>query len=197
MEIVEALDTALKARYGWSEPLRPSTHRQGLKARMGRIQKATGGNRRAAAKAAGIPYSTWGDWQTGRRSPSPRNLRKLEAAFSRIVMAPAIAAKLAVKGYPAEIHITAVVVGDPEGRRYINGQEQGVSKREAATFTEKPEYRTFRADGISTKAVVSAWLHYGPGQAADTLGQELEAAYGTEFGFEGDRVTVGLVDDTD
>lgn len=188
-ELPEALDHALAARYRWTEPKRPVTHGQGRKARMNAIQKATGGGRKEAARAARIPLSTWNDWVAGRRAPSPRNLRKLEAAFSRLVMAPAMAAQITRKGYPTQWAITAVVVADPDSSRYINGHPPGLTKPQAYNL-RSPAYRTFNATGVDGRAVVNSWLTSGPDAAAQALKAGIERSYGGPFGFEGDRTVV-------
>lgn len=192
-DLVTALGAALRGRYRWLEPKTPVTNRQGLKARLNRIQKIYGGDRRAAAAAAGIPYSTWGHLMSGKRKASPRTLGRVESAYSRIIVAPSIAGQIAKKGYPRVWSITAVVVADPEGRRYINGHPSGMSKAYAAAITTPPGYRTFNADGLPNRAIVDAWIHHGDQAAAQKLLEEIERAYSGAFGFEGNRVEVTLI----
>lgn len=164
---------------------------------MRRIMAAVGGTRKAAAAAAGIPYSTWGHLMGAKRHASAANVRKIESAFARLVMAPAMAAKIKAKGYPKEIWIKAVVVADPEGERYINGYGRSADSSKEAVYgvTAFPAYRTFKAGkdtDLDTRAVVHAWLSRGPDAAADALGDAIQSAYGNEFGFEGNHVDVEL-----
>lgn len=187
-ELPEALGAALTARYRWGEPKRPITHGQGRTARMNRLEKALGGAAQAAA-AAGIPRSTWGHMRRG-RAAAPKTLGKLEAAFTRLVMRPAMAAAIAKKGIPKVWAVTAVVVCDPRGTRYINRKVDGPNGPRGGGAEEG--WRTFRAEDIDGQAVVNAWLHSGDEGAAAALERAVADQYGEEFGFEGDHVEVAF-----
>lgn len=184
MNLPEALGGALSARYGWAEPKRPATHTIGRQARMRRIMAAVGGSRKAAAAAAGIPYSTWGHLMGARRHASAANLRKIESAFARLVMSPAIAAKIAAKGYPKLWIVSAVVVADPRSRRYLNRKVDGPGGEEG--------WRAFKGEGLRGKRIVDPWLSLGDEAAAQALEAEVGRVYGGPWAFEGDHVGVEL-----
>jgi hypothetical protein len=213
MRLNEALGVALEERYALGprssgrEPATPITDRRGLAARMNRITARFGGNRRAAARAAGVPYSTWNHLLGARRGVSQKNLDKITNAFARFVTAPARALRVKRVGYPDEVRITAVVVAEPGppeespednrgASRYVNGHGSGVTRAETEAISgieEDPGYRTFRAEGLDTARIVDAWLSQGSDAAAEALLDEIEDVYGTEFGFEGDHVRVEFV----
>lgn len=167
---------------------------------MRRIMAAAGGTRKAAAAAAGIPYSTWGHLMGAKRHASAANVRKIESAFARLVMAPAIAAKIKAKGYPKTITIRAVVVADPYGRRYINRKVDGPNGPKGAGAAMG--WRKFKAENISDagmRRIVDGWLHHGPEAAAQILQGDqhhkgvMEDAYpGSGWAFEGNHVDVEL-----
>ena len=207
MEFVEALDAALGERYALGptsrnrEPKTPITQHVGLRARMQRIVDKFGGrhNRHArvqAARAVGIPYSTFGHMLRGRQ-PKEANVRKVEEAFRRLVTAPAYAALVKKRGYPSSVSIKAVVVADPdvkdasgkvkrEGAKYVNIKQAGPGNEMG--------YREFNAENLTAQqmaAVVDAWVWQGAAAAAATLTDALPSVYdGTPFGFEGDHVKV-------
>lgn len=211
MELVEALDAALKRRYALGphslgrEPRTPITEPKGLEIRMRRIMDKFKGNRREAAKAAGVPYSTWNHALKG-RNVTKKTLDKILGAFGKLVTAPARALRVKRVGYPDNWPIRAVVVADPgpdprrhkshggRGARYVNGHGTGLTKAEAASLsgTDDPGYRVFRAEGLDSARIVDAWLTQGAEAAADVLLQEIEGAYGEGFAFEGDDVEVQI-----
>jgi hypothetical protein len=217
MDLVQAVDSALGTRYALGpkskglEPRTPITEQRGLLARMHRIMDKFGGRgepsaRRRAAQASGVPYSTWNHLLAGRRV-SKKNLGKITGAFAKLVTSPARALRVKRVGLPSEWLITAVVVADPGdpkkhgsgkggGSRYVNGHGSGVTRAQAAALsgTDDPAFRTFRAEGLDSARIVDAWLTQGAEAATEALQQEIEAAYGTEFGFEGDDVRVGFDD---
>lgn len=218
MRLDEALEAALSARYALPgrsvgrEPAKPVTDPEGLRARMDRIMrkfrpaKGRPSVRRQAATAVGVPYSTWNHALSGRRV-SKRTLAKISEAFTKLVTAPARALRVKKVGYPGDWLITAFVVcdpGDPEespednrgGSRYVNGHGSGVSRNEIEGLdpAEDPGYRTFKAEGLDSQAIVDVWLASGAGAAADALLEEIADVYGQEFGFEGNDVEVGFDD---
>ena len=217
-EFVEALDAALEQRYALGphsrahEPKTPITSPKGLEIRMRRIMDKFKGDRRAAAAAVGVPYSTWGHLLHGRRA-SRKNFDKINAAWQKIFTAPARALRVKKVGLPHNWLIKAVVIADPGepdepgskkgeggagggGSRYANGHGSGLTRAEArALDTTDPAYRLFRAEGLDSGAIVDAWLTDGAEAAADALLDEIEVVYGTEFGFEGDDVEVSFEDE--
>lgn len=210
MNLVEAVGEALAQRYALGprskghEPKTPITEPKGLQARMRRIMDKFKGNRREAAKAVGVPYSTWNHLLAGRRV-SKKNLGKITDSWFRLFISPARALRVKKVGYPGNWLITAVVVAAPggasaddvgmSGSRYVNGHGSGVSREDAAALdTEDSGYRTFKAEGLDSAAIVNAWLDGGDDAAAQALLDEIEETYGEEFGFEGDNVEVGFDD---
>lgn len=196
-EFAEALGDALCGRYKFRELRSTVDSRTGVKARMNRLLKVYGGNRRRAAAAAGIPYTSWGYMTSGKRKTSPKNLGKLEAAYGRIITSPYRSGIIAKRGYPVTWSIRAVVVADPDGSRYINGQNPGVDPDTAAGFTQEPEYRWFNAtlSAADSRGVVDAWLGGGGPLDDDAAAGALVAAIEDDigpFGFEGNTVEVEL-----
>jgi hypothetical protein len=173
----DALDAALGARFAFPGVKSPASTRRGLTARMNALVKAHGGNARQAAASAGIPDRTWRDWRNGTHPPSTRSLRKLEGAYARQIVAPAVARLLTDKSKAiTDIHVRADVIGDPGKSRYRNSVI----------------HRWFRAEKIDTQKVVNAWLHGGGERAAQAYEAEVAKAYGTPFGFEGNNVAIDL-----
>jgi hypothetical protein len=214
VNLSEAVGAALDERYALGprsvgRPPRTSiTQPKGLEIRMRRIMDKFKGNRREAARAAGVPYSTWNHALHG-RNVSPRTLRKITGAFAKLVTSPARALRVKKVGYPGNWLITAVVVADPGpdptkhgsgkggGSRYVNGHGSGLTRAQAAALSgdeEDPAFRTFKAEGLDSARIVDAWLTQGDEAAADVLMQEIADVYGTEFGFEGDHVEVEFDD---
>lgn len=190
-DLAQALDAALHDRYHlapkskWREPRSSVDTPRGLSARMNRILDRVKGDERQAAREVGVTLRTWRSWQSGKSKPSTRSRSKVSMAFGRVVSAPALAAVVARAGYPAEWHISAVVVADPRRTRYKNKKRDGPSREEG--------WRTFRAQGVNGEPIVTAWLEGG--DAAAELLAEISRAYGgEEFGFEGDDVEVELHD---
>jgi len=196
-DFTAALGDALCGRYRFRELRSTTATRTGVKARMGRLMKAYGGDRRAAARAAGIPYSSWGKMLSGKHKIGTRNLGRLEAAYTRLIVSPLRSGIIAKRGYPKMYEIDAVVVADPKRSRYINGQPPGLSEVEAARFTTAPEHRTFRAKlgPAESQAVVDAWLSGGgpldDEAAAGALLTAIDREHGP-FAFEGNTVGVTL-----
>lgn len=168
-DYAEALDAALTARYRIAEVRSPITSRRGVQARMNALEKAHGGSHARAAASAGVPRSTWNHWRAG-RPLSPASQRKLDAAYARQVIQPAVARKLATTRAPKGVEIFATVVGDPGRSRYLNSTPR----------------RWFRPEKIAMGRVVQAWLHQGRQGAADVLNEEIKDRYPTTFGFEDD-----------
>lgn len=178
MNFPEALGAALSARFRVPEIRTPATQRRGLQARMGALVKAHGGDYKRAAASAGIPERTWRDWRSGRHPPSAKSLRRLEGAYARQIIRPAATRMLAnAKKAVKAIHVHAVVVADPRGRRYKNSQPD----------------RQFRAEKIPAERVVTAWMTLGPEAAAQQYEALVAEQYGQQFAFEGDNVSVDLL----
>lgn len=197
--MVEAVGVALSERYALGgrskglEPRTPVTQQRGLTARMKRIMEKFGGSRRDAARASGVPYSTWNHLLAGRRVSS-RNLEKITGAFQRLVTAPSRALRVKRVGLPDVWSIGAVVVNSPSSSRYVNGRGEVPKDQVAAVAAETsgPEWRYFNAEGLDSARIVDAWLTQGDGAATDALVAEIEDVYGSEFGFWGDAVDVAF-----
>ena len=187
-----ALSEALSDHYGVRDDFRsPVESKRGFEARVRALEKAYGGGRKAAA-AAGIHPDTWTRWKHGQRAPSRASLAKIAAAHFSLLRA----AKVARKGYPSRIEITATVAAKPKaglGREpkkgtYYNGGSAGASRA----------HRNFRADRLSASQVadvVNAWAAgHGPQYVADLLTSAIERAYPGRFEFEGTNVTVNIID---
>lgn len=173
----EALDAQFSARFELPGLKRPATHRQGLTARMNALVKANGGEYRRAAASAGIPERTWRDWRNGTHPPSARGLRKLETAYGRQILRPALAKLIAAGKFAVrEIHVKATVVCDPKKGKYKNSQP----------------YRWFRAEKIDTGKVVTAWINHGSEAAAQAYEASVQEQYRQQFAFEGVNVEVDL-----
>lgn len=214
MQLTEAVGAALGARYPLGpkslgrEPKRPISDPRGLKTRMDRIRGKFKSDREAA-KAAGVPYSTWGHIAKGRRAPSQKTLDRITQAYGRLLTAPARA--LAVKrgpDAPSEWLIRAVVICQPgpdptrhgpgtggRSSRYANGHGSGLTREQARAVsgTEDLAFRTFRAEGLDSERIIGDWVTGGAEAATAALLDEIETAYTDEFGFEGDHVEVSFV----
>lgn len=197
MELNEAVDVALHARYALGskslgrEPKTPITEPRGLKMRMDRIMGKFKGNRKEAAAAAGVPYSTWNHLLAGRRV-SVKNLARITEAFGRLVTLPARKLRVKRRGLPDIWSIRAVVVVHPDGSRYINGYPPGTPPEDIWHVTRPPAYRTFNAEGLHSQTIVDAWLTGGADGAGAALVDEVEAVYGDPIGFEGANVDVAF-----
>lgn len=183
-ELPEALDAALRARYPLHEPKRPATHRQGLTARMNHLEKLfqapgqrKGTDARRAAEAAGIPARTWQKWRKGDSAPSARNLRKLEAAYARLVTAPAFRRRVNSGRPPNRVRVTAEIKWTDSPRKNYN----------------RTRHRTTTLEGMAgvMVSVIRAWATAGPEAAADALETGTAAVYrADDIRFEGDRVEI-------
>lgn len=145
---------------------------------MNALVRRHGGSYKAAAAAAGIPERTWRDWRSGAHPPSARNLRKLELAYQRQIVAPQVARRLLdSRRAVSDIHVQADVVGDPAKGRYTNRQP----------------HRWFRAENIPAQEVVSAWMYHGAPAAVARFEHLLRIEYGIPFAMEGNQVAVELL----
>lgn len=194
-DFIAALDAALRARYGarrpeWVGVKRPVTHRQGLKARMRALMEAHGGNRRAAAASAGIPYSSWGHMLSGKRKVSAKNLSRLESAYTGQVTGPKMTDALNRGGTPHPVTVWAEVTANP-------GIQSDSPKRNSTSHASAPPgagqgWRPFKAENVTPAAledVVRVWMREGPIAAAKRFEKEVEDAY-LPFEFQGDHVEV-------
>lgn len=177
-DLSEALDAALTDRYGVTVVKRPPTHRQGLTARMGALEKLFPGGRkgsegRRAAEAAGISPRTWRKWRAGTQKPGAANLRKLEDAFKRLVVTPKMRRKLKAQGVPNTVRATAVI--------NWNG------------YKNRTEKRTVDLGGMRAvmSNVIRAWHRQGPEEAAELFEAGAATAHSTGYiKFEGDEVEI-------
>lgn len=181
-EFADELDYELARRYRFPGVKRPVTHRQGLTARMNALQKAHGGSAPAAAASAGIPARTWRDWRSGTHPPSARGQRRIEGAYARQIIAPAIT-RLVTAGSRdvTDIHVFATVVVDPD-----------TPGRKGAKYTNATPERWFRAEGIKAMEVIHTWLHHGAEAAAQKYEALVKREYGEVFAFQGLNVKVEL-----
>lgn len=178
-DIGQALDAALGARYGWPGLKTPTTTWRGLHAHMRALEKAAG-SKAAAAQAAGIGRSTWNHWAAKHRMPSGVNLRKLEAAYARQVLQPAVARRIKDRKLPTLITVTAVIRWSNSPKKMYN------AKRHRKTHLDqlKP---------VDIARVVQAWAALGGGAAGGELERVTAARYKAEVvKFEGDQVHVDL-----
>lgn len=194
-ELTEAVGAALTARYPVARAGRPpksgADSPRGLRARANRILEAFGGNRKQAAAAAGIPYSTFGHALKG-RNQSAKTRNKMISAFEEFVTSPARARAVKRVGLPDLWSIGAVVVVEPGGSRYINGRPPGAPPEDIWHINTAPEWRYFNAEGLDSARIVGAWLTHGAAAAAGALVDEVAAVYGDEIGFEGEHVDVAF-----
>lgn len=152
MNLPEALDAALTARYMTGEVKRPVTHRQGLMARLNQLQKLYP-SKQAMAKAVGIPERTLRDWRSGKTKPSAANARKLEGAHHRLIALPRLRKRINGKPIPNSVTVTA----DVDWNGYKNRQ----SHRTVTLGAMRPVMaRTIRA-----------WATAGPQAAARVFQQ--------------------------
>lgn len=184
MDLAEALDDALRDRYPMREPKRPATHRQGLTTRMHRLEKlftggAKGTERTRAAEAAGISPRTWRKWRAGTQAPSPRLLRKLEAAFTRLITVPNFRKSLTSKPVPNRVKISAVIKWAKSPKSSYNAKAGG--------------YRTTTLESMRPviHQVIRAWYMAGPEAAADTFERGAASVYRSdEIRFEGNNLII-------
>lgn len=180
MNLSQALDAALRARYMPREIKRPITHRQGLTARLNALERLFP-TKQAMAKAIGIPERTLRDIRSGRTKGSKTNLRKIEAAQLRLVTLPKLRTNLANKTIPNSVTVKAVIVWNG----YKNAARGG--------------HRSTTLGGMQgvMRRVIRLWEAAGPDVAADAF--QRGAAYverlpnaPDEPGFkaEGDDVTI-------
>lgn len=186
-----ALDTALSSFYSVSGDYRsPVESTRGFKARV-RALEAAYKSKAAAARAAGISPDTWSRWTTKNRKPTADSLRKVAAAHMALLRA----AKVAKKGYPSELGVTATVAAhpkaskkDPKRGTYYNG----------GSPTSTQAYRRFNALKLTAQQrrnIVTAWAAGGsPDDVADVFLREIERAYPGSFAFEGNQVTVHITE---
>ena len=175
MNLADALDRALAARYPWGEPKSPATSWRGLHARMGRLERAlavkgerTSASRARAARAAGIGPSTWDFWRAKKRHPSAASLRKLEGAFARLVAAPHLAAAIERKPLPRGMNIKAVVNwGNSAGSKYVGGENPNGTPKNLNRAHRMVKLRDPR--DFSMRDVMTAWANFGGEAAAQAL----------------------------
>lgn len=189
MNLPEALDAALRARYRLVDVKSPAETRRGLIARMNQLEKLFPGGRkgtaaRKAAEAAGIPARTWRDWRAGKTKPSARNLRKLEGAHARRIVLPAFRRALSDKKLPASVTVTATIRWTDSPRKNYN-----------ATPHRTTTLVNMRG---AMAATVRAWAMAGPEAAAEAFERGASAVYQVPndddgspgIQLEGDRVEI-------
>lgn len=194
MDLAQALDAVLHGRYRlgpksrWREPRSPVDTPRGLRARLNMIMRRVKGDEKRAAREVGVTPRTLKKWMTGKAKPSAASRGKVTDAFARVVTEPAV---IAAHGLPSKWNVQAVVVADPgtdgsPGSRYKNVKRDGPGNEEG--------WRNFKAEGLDSRAIVSAWITGGGEAAAAELTEQVADAYQTQFAFEGENVTVWLED---
>lgn len=177
----DALDHALRDYFPVRTVRSPIGTARGLAARLNALEQAYG-SRRAAAEAAGVPYVTWRAWRapksgrSRRTGPGPKNAARVEAAYMALQRSRA---RRRIRAAPIRrMIISAVVVVDPQKSRYMN----------------KIPHRDFRADKVRDwTPMVDAWTAgAGRGTVAHEARALIRDAYGSEFAFDGDTVSVDL-----
>lgn len=185
MDLATALDEALRDRYPIREPKTPVTQRRGLTARMNALEKEftqkgdrRGAAGRRAAKAAGIHPDTWTRWKNAQRKPGAASLRKLEAAFTRLVTVPAFRRRLKdPRQVPNRVKVTATIKWSSSPQKNYNRRQH------RTTILESMRPAMVR--------VIRAWVAAGPEAAAEALETGAAAVYrADEIRFEGDSVVV-------
>lgn len=187
-----ALDHALSGHYGARDDYRsPLESKRGFQARTRALEKAYG-SQKAAAAAAGIPANTWSKWKRGVQNPSRASLAKIAAAHLSLLRA----AKVAGKGYPTRFEIEATVAVKPVGSRA--GRSKKATYYNGGNANAGAAHRRFRADKLSatqTADVVNAWAAgKSPDDVADVLLAAIERAYPGRIEFEGNSVTVTVIE---
>lgn len=191
MNLTEAVDDSLR---DWFDVSRlsvklPITNKRGLSARLSALQRLHGGKPQAA-RALGIPASTWRAWTSSvvakRRPPSRANQRKINNAYEQLLRQRAHGRPVSRGGKigPTKVEIRALIVFDPGPK----GGPQG------ARYTNRINpHRLFKALNLpadDVRATVTIWASFGPAAAADYLEERCSAAYPPGVAFEGDDVTV-------
>lgn len=174
MNLAEALDDVLRARYMGGELKRPVTHRQGLTARLNAIQRQFP-TQKAMAAALGVSPRTLQRWRDGSRKPNGPSLRKVEGTHNRLVTLPRMRARLKSLPPPNSVTVTAIV------------NWNGYKNRQERRSTTLGGMRT-----VMTK-VIRVWATAGPDAAADTFERGAAALHNTpSIKFEGDDVIVTI-----
>lgn len=169
MNLPEALDQALTARYPARTIASPPHTTRGFQARLRAIEKA-GKGEKGAAELVGVTVRTWRAWKTGRK-PSKRSLAALEAAHQSQASAKARrSAERTVKRDGSQwvsVRITADIWWHDE-EDYSRG------------------HRTTRLDPIDLSGVLAAWtINDLPGMAT-AFNAAVEDTYGYPVTFHGD-----------
>lgn len=169
MNLPEALEQALSARYPAKTIASPVHTSRGFQARLRALEKA-GKGEKGAAQLVGVTLRTWRGWKAGKK-PSKRSLAALEGAHRNQATAKARkAAERALKrsGNPwVSVRITADIWWHDD-----EGYSRGV--------------RTTTLDPIDISAVIAAWTvndHPGMEQA---FNEAVEDEYGYPVTFHGD-----------
>lgn len=200
-DLPEALDEALRARYGLVEVRTPATTRRGLMARMNQLEKLhtqkgdrPGQAAHRAARSAGISPTTWNRWRTGKQQPSAAALGKLTTAHRDQVTLPKLRRSLKKAGVPTMVRVTAEV----RWNGYYNQTPQRSIK-----------FGPGRMKGVM-RLTIRAWALDGPQAAAEAFERGISAAQDPAvpderdypepgdispgIQFEGDNVTIEFED---
>lgn len=188
-DLTQALDAALRERYPLKDPKTPITRTQGLKTRMGRLEKLfsrkddrKGAAGRRAAEAAGVTPGTWTRWRSGKQRPSMASLLKLEGTYNRLITLPDFRKRLKSKKVPNRVRVSAEIKW---------------SKSPAKNYNQKKQ-RTTDLESMRNVmvTVIRAWAGAGPEAAAEAFERGAAEIYRAgEIAFEGDQVTVEFLEE--
>lgn len=183
-DLPTALNAALTDHYSVrGDFASPVESRRGFQARVRALERAYG-TKRAAAEAAGVSKDTWSRWATGKQKVSARSAAKVGDAHMALLRA----AKVARKGYPSQINITAIVA--------CLSVTPG-AKRKSLRYNSGNPHRKFNADRMTAtqvRDVVGAWAAgRSPDYVAQLLLDKIADAYGAQFAFEGTDVEVEIL----
>jgi hypothetical protein len=166
----EALDQALTAKYPARTITSPPHTSRGFQARIRALEKAEGGEK-GAAQAVGVTVRTWRGWKTGRK-PSKRSLSALEAAHESVAARRARqAAQRAVKRSGDQVVVRA------SADFWWHGEEDYSRGQRTVTF-----------DPIDISQVITHWIIDDKPGMADAFHAAVEDAYGYPVIFHGNDV---------
>jgi transcriptional regulator with XRE-family HTH domain len=172
VNIEQALNKAISAKYKVTEPKSPISSRRGLTARMRGLEKSAGGKKAAAAKA-GVSISTWNRWLSGKQKPSGASLAKLGKAHQAAQRGEKTGAKRAPKT-TFRVVAAAEIEWGKKGKAYYNPTRQ----------------RSVRFGDMDMGPVVQAWVNGEPLEPA-FMGV-VKDYHQADVSFHGDQADVDL-----
>jgi hypothetical protein len=169
VNLPEALEQALTARYPAKTIASPPTSSRGFQARLRALEKA-GKGEKGAAELVGVTLRTWRGWKAGKK-PSKRSLAALEGAHESQAAARARrAAERSVKRSGSQwvsVRITADIWWHDD-----EDYSRGV--------------RTTRLDPIDISGVIAAWTINDHPAMESAFNAAVEDTYGYSVTFHGD-----------